>query len=72
LATNSLQLWIYVIGYHHGMHRRFRYRRRIRNAPVSEPRSVTQKREYPVSNNAQLSLALAKPCSINTSAATMP
>ena len=23
-----------MIGYHHGMHRRFRYRRRIRNAPI--------------------------------------
>jgi hypothetical protein len=25
-----------VIGCHHGMHRRFRYRRRIRNAPKSD------------------------------------
>jgi hypothetical protein len=36
LATITLQLWINVIGCHHGMHRRFRYRRRIRNAPKSD------------------------------------
>jgi hypothetical protein len=29
-----LQLWIYVIGYHHGMHLRVRNRRRIRIAPI--------------------------------------
>ena len=34
MATNSLQLLINVIGYHHGMHLRVRYRRRIRIAPV--------------------------------------
>jgi hypothetical protein len=34
LATISLQLLIYVIGYHHGMHLRVRNRRRIQIAPV--------------------------------------